>query len=51
MGLRFSDESVPAAYDRLFMANLFGSWARILIDLVEVHPGEIADAIGLFLRR
>jgi ubiquinone/menaquinone biosynthesis C-methylase UbiE len=40
MGLRFSDESLPAAYDRLFTANLFGPWARILIDLVEVHPGD-----------
>jgi ubiquinone/menaquinone biosynthesis C-methylase UbiE len=40
MGLRFSDESLPVAYDRLFTVSLFGPWARMLIDLVGVKPGD-----------
>ena len=41
MGLRFSDESVAAAYDRLFTANLFVPWARLLVELVAVRPGDV----------
>jgi ubiquinone/menaquinone biosynthesis C-methylase UbiE len=40
MGLRFSDDALPVAYDRLFTASLFEPWARILIDLVGVRPGD-----------
>ena len=40
MGLRFSDERLPAAYDRLFTGSFFGPWARILVDLVELRPGD-----------
>ena len=40
MGLRFSDESLPAAYDRLFSASFFGPWARVLIELAGVRAGE-----------
>lgn len=41
MGLRFSDESLPAAYERLFTPSLFEPWARILMDLVRVQPGDV----------
>lgn len=41
MGLRFSDESGAAAYDRLFTANLFVPWARLLVELVAVRPGDV----------
>lgn len=40
MGLRFSDESLPAAYDRLFTPSLFEPWARVLTDLVRVEPRD-----------
>ena len=40
MGLRFSDEALPAAYDRLFTASFLGPWARALIDAVGVQPGD-----------
>jgi ubiquinone/menaquinone biosynthesis C-methylase UbiE len=40
MGLRFSDEALPGAYDRLFTASFFGPWAWVLIDVVAVRPGD-----------
>jgi ubiquinone/menaquinone biosynthesis C-methylase UbiE len=40
MGLRFSDEALPAAYDRLFTRSFFGPWARVLIELVRVDAGN-----------
>ena len=40
MGLRFSDEGAAVAYDRLFTASFFAPWARVLIDLVGVEPGD-----------
>ncbi len=40
MGLRFSDESLPAAYDRLFSASFFGPWARVLIELAGIRAGD-----------
>lgn len=40
MGLRFSDESLVAAYDRLFSASFFGPWARVLIQFAGVRAGE-----------
>lgn len=40
MGLRFSDEALAVAYDRLFTASFFEPWARVLIDLVGVEPGD-----------
>lgn len=46
MGLRFSDESLPVAYDRLFTASLFEPWARVLLDLVGVGPGDAVLDVG-----
>jgi ubiquinone/menaquinone biosynthesis C-methylase UbiE len=40
MGLRFSDEALSVAYDRLFTASFFGPWAEVLIDLVGVDAGD-----------
>ena len=40
MGLRFSDEALPAAYDRLFKASFFAPWARVLVDRVGVLAGD-----------
>jgi hypothetical protein len=40
MGLRFSDESVPAAYDRLFTNRFFEPWAHLLFDFVGVQTGD-----------
>lgn len=55
MALGFSDESVAAAYDRLFTANFFGPWADILLELVGVRPGEVvldvATGTGIVARR
>lgn len=40
MGIRFADDSVPAAYDRHFTPPLFAPWARILLDLVGIQPSD-----------
>jgi ubiquinone/menaquinone biosynthesis C-methylase UbiE len=40
MGLRFSDESLPAAYDRIFRPRMFEPWAHELIDFVGMTAGE-----------
>lgn len=40
LGIRFSDDSLPAGYDRIFTPRLFEPWARVLLDLVGIRTGD-----------
>jgi SAM-dependent methyltransferase len=40
MSQRFTRESLPPAYDRFLVPKIFEPWARILLDAVDLRPGE-----------
>lgn len=50
----FTDQTVPEAYDRLLGPPLFEPWARILLDMSAVQPGEtvfdVASGTGIVAR-
>lgn len=54
MGLRFSDESLGTAYDRLFTEGFFGPWAAVLVDRVRIRTGDavvdVATGTGIVAR-
>jgi ubiquinone/menaquinone biosynthesis C-methylase UbiE len=37
---QFTNPSVPKAYDEFFVPRLFEPWAKLLLDEVELRPGE-----------
>src|SRR6266436_2721233 len=36
----FQSATVPAAYDKYFVPRLFAPWARVLLDSIELKPGD-----------
>jgi ubiquinone/menaquinone biosynthesis C-methylase UbiE len=37
---RFTNPSVPKAYDEFFVPRLFEPWAKLLLDEVQLRPGD-----------
>jgi ubiquinone/menaquinone biosynthesis C-methylase UbiE len=37
---QFTNASVPKAYDEFFVPRLFEPWAKLLLDEVNLRPGE-----------